>query len=59
MQNFIEQVKVPELSIVVVDNYQVVFSQVAGLKDSGTQNKIDNNQNAKDMLLKLTSEKAL
>jgi CubicO group peptidase (beta-lactamase class C family) len=42
-ENFIEQAKVPGLSIAVVDNYQVVFSQVAGLKDSGTKNKIDNN----------------
>jgi CubicO group peptidase (beta-lactamase class C family) len=42
-ENFIEQAKVPGLSIAVVDNYQVVFSQVAGLKDSGTQNKIDSN----------------
>jgi CubicO group peptidase (beta-lactamase class C family)/TolA-binding protein len=42
-ESFIKQAKVTGLSIAVVDDYQVVFSQVSGLKESGTQNKIDNN----------------
>ena len=42
-ESFIKQAKVTGLSIVVVDDYQVVFSQVAGLKESGTHNKIDSN----------------
>lgn len=39
--SFIQQAKVTGLSMAVVDDYQVVFSQVAGLKENGTQHKID------------------
>lgn len=42
-EDFIRQAKVTGLSMAVVDNYQVVFSQTAGLKEHGTLNKIDSN----------------
>lgn len=42
-EDFIQQAKVTGLSMAVVDNYQVVFSQTAGLKEHGTLNKIDSN----------------
>jgi len=42
-ESFIKQAKVTGLSMAVVDDYQVVFTQVAGLKESGTQDKIDTN----------------
>ncbi|MEP1447279.1 MAG: serine hydrolase [Paraglaciecola sp.] len=40
-ETFIQKAKVTGLSFAVVDDYQVVFSQVAGLKENGTQHKID------------------
>ncbi|GAC19695.1 serine hydrolase [Paraglaciecola arctica] len=42
-QDFIEQARVTGLSIAVVDDFKVVFSETAGLKESGTQHKIDSN----------------
>jgi CubicO group peptidase (beta-lactamase class C family) len=42
-ESFIEQARVTGLSLAVVDDYKVVFSQTAGLKENGTQHKIDNN----------------
>ena len=41
--DFLKHYKVPGLSFAVVDNYQVVYSHTAGLKETGTQNKIDSN----------------
>lgn len=41
--DFLKHFKVPGLSFAVVDNYQVVYNHTAGLKETGTQNKIDSN----------------
>lgn len=41
--DFIKKAKVTGLSMAVVEDYQVVFSQTAGLKENGTQHKIDSN----------------
>ena len=42
-QQLIEEHKLTGLSLAVVDNYEVVFSHAAGLKEAGTTNKIDRN----------------
>jgi|GEM_PF-367334 len=42
-QAFIDNFKIPGMSFAVVDNYNIVFSHQAGLKESGTKQFIDAN----------------
>ncbi len=42
-EQLLQDNKLAGISIAVVDNYEVIFSHVGGLKDVNTTNKIDSN----------------